>query len=247
MTRLIELARLDERGAAGRDELAEAVAVAGLVCFPTDTVYGVGGVAAPATAAALARAKGRPSDKPFQLVYPTLGALLSAVALSPAVAAAARRLLPGPFTLLVPYPAGTSFPSPGAVEWPTTGRRADDGGVADDRAGDAEATTVATLGVRVPAWPPAARALAGLPFPLLASSANPSGGADPAALEQVEPALRAACDLLLDGGPTSGVSSTVLDLSGLEAGRGYRILRAGAADAATIAAIFANQEGPAAP
>jgi L-threonylcarbamoyladenylate synthase len=232
VSRLIELARLDERGDAGRAELAAAVAAAALVCFPTDTVYGVGGVAAPATAAALARAKGRPSDKTFQLVYPTLTALLSSVALSPAVAAAARRLLPGPFTLIVPYPAGTSFPPPGAVEWPASA---------------GEATTVATLGVRVPAWPPAARALAGLPFPLLASSANPSGAADPATLEQVEPSLRAACDLLLDGGPTSGVSSTVLDLSGLEAGRGYRILRPGAADAATIAAIFANQEGPAAP
>ena len=102
-------------------------------------------------------------------------------------------------------------------------------------------------GVRVPAWPPAARALAGLPFPLLASSANLSGGGDPAALEEVEPAVRAACDLLLDAGPTSGVSSTVLDLSGLEAGRGFRILRAGATDAAAIAAILASNEGPAAP
>ena len=93
MSRLIELARLDERG---RAELAEAVDAATLVCFPTDTVYGVGGVAAPATAAALARAKARPPGKPFQLVYPTLTALLSSVTLSPAVAAAARRLLPGP-------------------------------------------------------------------------------------------------------------------------------------------------------
>ncbi len=240
MSRLIELARLDERGSV---ELAEAVVAAALVCFPTDTVYGLGGVVAPATAVALARAKERPPDKPFQLVYPTVAALLCSVALSPAVAAAARRLLPGPFTLIVPYPAGMSFPPPGAVEWPEAGRRAGSG----DRRGAAEATAVATLGLRVPAWPPAMRALAGLPFPLLASSANPSGGPDPAWLEQVEPALRAACDLLLDGGPTSGVSSTVLDLSGLEAGRGHRILRAGAADAAAIAAMLANQEGPAAP
>ena len=245
MSRLIELARLDERG---RAELAEAVATAALVCFPTDTVYGLGGVAAPATAAALTAAKGRPSDKPFQLVYPSLAALLCAVALSPAVSAVARRLLPGPFTLLVPYPADMSFPPPGAVEWPALADEAtvDRTGAASGRTGGGS-TTVRTLGVRVPDWPPAARALAGLPFPLLASSANPSGGADPASLEQVEPAVRAACDLLLDGGPTSGVSSTVLDLSGLEAGRGYRILRTGAADAAAIAAMLANQEGPAAP
>ena len=249
MSRLIELARLDARG---RGELAEAVAAAALVCFPTDTVYGLGGVAAPATAAALARAKGRPPDKPFQLIHPTVAALLSSVPLSPAVAVAARRLLPGPFTLVVPYPAGMSFPPPGAVEWLEAGRAGDgDAGIVEVRRtggpAAAAATAVATLGVRVPAWPPAMRALTALPFPLLASSANPSGGADPAALEQVEPALRAACDLLLDGGPASGVSSTVLDLSGLEAGRGYRMLRAGAANAAAIAAALANQEGPAAP
>ena len=247
MNRLIELAGLDEHGCA---ELADAIAGAALVCFPTDTVYGLGGVVSPATAAALAAAKGRPSDKPFQLIYPSLVALLAAVPHSPAVAAAARRLLPGPFTLLVPYPAGMSFPPPGAVEWPA----AADEAAADRAAGQAapgrkagEPITVATLGVRVPDWPPTARALAGLPFALLASSANSSGGADPAALEEVEPAVRAACDLVLDGGPTSGVSSTVLDLSGLEAGRGYRILRSGAADAAAIAAMLANQEGPAAP
>ena len=228
MGRLIELARLDERG---RAELAGAIAAATLVCFPTDTVYGVGGAATPATAAALARAKGRPADKPFQLIYPTVAALLAEVALSPSVATAARRLLPGPFTLVVPYPATMSFPPAGAVEWPAA----------------AGAETVATLGVRVPAWPLGAAALAGLPFALVASSANPSGGADPATLDQVDPALLAACELVLDGGPTTGVSSTVIDLSGLEAGRGYRILRAGTTDAAAIAAIFASKEGPAAP
>ena len=97
--------------------LAATIAGAGLVCFPTDTVYGIGGVVAPATAAAIARVKGRRPDKPLQVVYPTVDLLLSAVALSPAVAAAARRLLPGPFTLVVPYPEDMVFPPPGAAEW----------------------------------------------------------------------------------------------------------------------------------
>jgi tRNA A37 threonylcarbamoyladenosine synthetase subunit TsaC/SUA5/YrdC len=92
----------------------------------------------------------------------------------------------------------------------------------------------------VPVWPPAARALARLPFPLLASSANPSGEHDPVGLSDVAPGVRAACDLLLDAGPTSGVSSTVLDLSGLQAGRGFRVLRLGAVGTAEIAAILAS-------
>ncbi len=54
-----------------------------------------------------------------------------------------------------------SFPPPGAVEWPAAGRRAD----GSDRPGAAEATAVATLGVRVPAWPPATRALAASALP----------------------------------------------------------------------------------
>jgi tRNA A37 threonylcarbamoyladenosine synthetase subunit TsaC/SUA5/YrdC len=94
----------------------------------------------------------------------------------------------------------------------------------------------------VPDWPRAARALAALPFPLFASSANLSGRDDPAELADVDPVVRAACDLLLDAGPTSGVSSTVLDLSGLPAGRGFRVLRAGAVGAAEIASILASHE-----
>jgi L-threonylcarbamoyladenylate synthase len=245
VNRAIDLARLrsGERAA-----LVEAIAAAGLVCFPTDTVYGIGGVVSPATGRAIARAKGRAADKPLQVVYPTLELLLAGVALSPAVADAARRLLPGPFTLVVPYPEGVTFPPFGLVAWPaaadaTEGAPGDDaeGGPREGgRGGGAAPAVVRTLGVRVPAWPTAARALARLPFPLLASSANPSGAHDPVGLSGVAPGVRAACDLLLDAGPTSGVSSTVLDLSGLQAGRGFRILRAGAVGAAEIAAILAN-------
>jgi L-threonylcarbamoyladenylate synthase len=214
---------LGDLGPVAAARLADDVAAAALVCFPTDTVYGIGGLATAATAAAIARVKGRPPDKPLQLVYPTLELLLGSVPLAPDIAAAARRLLPGPFTLVVPYPEGWRFPPPGVLETP-------------------DGAPVTTLGVRVPDWPSAARALAALPFPLLASSANPSGGDDPAELAAVDPQVRAACDLLLDAGPTSGVSSTVLDLSGLPAGRGFRVLRAGALGAAEIASILASHE-----
>lgn len=244
VSRTIDLARLGAGAApspapeTAAARLAEAVAAAGLVCFPTDTVYGIGGVATAATAAAIARVKGRRADKPLQLVYPTLEMLLDRVALAPAVSAAARRLLPGPFTLVVPYPDGLAFPPPGLVDRPPDAPAA---AAAHEHQGAAP-LAVKTLGVRVPDWPRAARALAGLPFPLLASSANLSGRGDPAALSRVDPAVRAACDLLLDAGPISGVSSTVLDLSGLPAGRGFRVLRAGASGAAEIAAILASQE-----
>ena len=220
MNRAVDLGGL---GADAVARLAHDVAAAALVCFPTDTVYGIGGVATAATAAAIARVKGRRPDKPLQLVYPTLELLVESVPLAPAVATAVRRLLPGPFTLIVPYPDGLRSPSPSVLEPPG-------------------AAPLKTLGVRVPDWPRAARALAALPFPLFASSANLSGRDDPAELADVDPVVRAACDLLLDAGPTSGVSSTVLDLSGLPAGRGFRVLRAGAVGAAEIASILASHE-----
>jgi tRNA A37 threonylcarbamoyladenosine synthetase subunit TsaC/SUA5/YrdC len=85
-----------------------------------------------------------------------------------------------------------------------------------------------TLGVRVPRWPVGARLLATLPYPLLGSSANPSGVAgDPSSLGRVDAGVLAACDLLLDGGPTGGRASTVLDLSRYEAGGGWRVMREG--------------------
>ncbi len=149
------------------------------------------------------------------------------MSLEPRLLGAVRRLLPGPFTLLLPYPPGMDFPPAGEVTRTTHGR------------GEAP-TTAATLGVRVPAWPAVARALAGLPFPLLASSANPSGRAAPRSASEVDGRLLAACDLVLDAGPVSGEASTVVDLSLYAAGGTWRILRRGTIDEKGVAALLAG-------
>ncbi len=210
--RRIDLTAAGERCAG----LAERVADARLVCFPTDTVYGVGGRVSAGVAAALTAAKERAADKPLQVVFPSLAALEDARAVAPELLAVCRRLLPGPLTLVVPYPAGWSFPAPGAVRWGAPGGL-----------GGAPLPPVETLGVRVPDWPRGARCLGALEEPLLASSANPSGGAPPAALDEVDAALLARCDLVLDGGRVSGVASTVLDLTRFAVEGRWRILRAG--------------------
>ncbi len=193
-----------------------------LICFPTDTVYGVGGALTPAVADALVAAKGRDPGKPLQVIYPTVEALEVAVAPAPELRAVCRRLLPGPLTLLLPYPAGWDFPLPGTA------------GEAFGR------PAVPTLGVRVPVWPSAARVLAGLRQPLIASSANPGGASPPASLDEVDASLLARCDLALDAGPVSGRASTVVDLSRYaETGR-WRLLRAGAWGEAEVAARLAG-------
>jgi len=243
--------RIDLTAARATDAraLAEAVSAARLVCFPTDTVYGVGGRSTPAVREAVIAAKGRDAGKPLQVVYPSLEVLEASVALEPRVLGAARRLLPGPFTLLVPYPPGLSFPPAGEVPPPASPAspptsptsQASPAPPASSISPAASATSsglTRTLGVRVPAWPPAARGLASLPFGLLASSANPSGGAAPRSVVEVDPGILAACDLLLDAGPVSGLASTVVDLSHYAQGGRWRILRTGAVDEEGVAELL---------
>lgn len=64
--------------------------------------------------------------------------------------------------------------------------------------------------------------------PLLLTSANLAGQPEARTLEQVEPALRAGADLVLDAGELPGTPSTVVDLGTLEDGGSWRIVREGA-------------------
>jgi L-threonylcarbamoyladenylate synthase len=217
---------LDGVPADGAAELAGAIAAARLVCFPTDTVYGVGGLLSPSVRDAIVAAKARDSEKPVQVICPSVPFLISWLALGPALREAVERLLPGAYTLLLPHPPGLAFPPPGEVSQRRTGMF----GVVN--------RPVRTIGVRVPAWPESAQAMAGLPFALLASSANPSGGLPPRAVDDIEPGLLAACDLVLDAGPVAGVASTILDLSAFATERTWRILRRGSADEREVAAVL---------
>ena len=216
----LDLATLRASDAAA---LEERVRAARLVCFPTDTVYGVGGALTPAVAGALRAAKGRDPGKPLQVVFATVATLEAGMMLAPALRVACRRLLPGPVTLLLPYPAGWDFPLPG-------------------EAGEAFGRpAVPTIGVRVPRWPFGARVLGGFRQPLLASSANLSGASPAASLDDVDSSLLARCDLALDAGAVSGLASSVVDLSRyVETGR-WRLLRAGVWGEAEVAAKLAGR------
>jgi L-threonylcarbamoyladenylate synthase len=197
--RIIDLAHTEAA------ELAAAVAGAALICFPTDTVYGIGGPCRSRTYDAIRAVKGREPGKPLQVIFPTLEQLFDEVRPGPDLTAALGRLLPGPVTLVVPYPDGFDGPPPGRT-----------------------AAGAPTLGVRVPPWPPAARAMATLDHPLVASSANLSGAPPAHRLDDVPPIVRAACDLLLDGGAVGGVASTVVDLVDYASRGRWRVLRDGA-------------------
>jgi L-threonylcarbamoyladenylate synthase len=185
------------------------LAADGVAVFPADTVYGL--ACAPDSRHGVERLywlKGRPQDKPAAVMFFSLDILLDALPeLDERVVVALRALLPGPVTALVPN-RERRFPL-------------------------ACGPDPATLGLRVPK---VENGLREVRSPVLQSSANRSGGPDPARLADVPPALRAAADLVLDGGDLPGTPSTVVDLRAPE----WRILREGALSRDAVAATLAG-------
>jgi L-threonylcarbamoyladenylate synthase len=179
---------------------AAAVAAGAVVVFPADTVYGLGAdPSTPAGRDALYELKGRPAHQPTALMVPTVDVLLELLPELPAAAVhAARALLPGPYTLVLPNPAGR-FP------WLC-------------------GTNLAAIGVRVPALRGAGGELLDAVRALAATSANLRGGPEPRRLDDVPRELREAAAAVVDGGELPGTPSTVIDFTGPEP----RVLREGA-------------------
>jgi L-threonylcarbamoyladenylate synthase len=173
------------------EPLVAALAVGELVVIPTDTVYGLACAAHLADACArLLRAKGRDGAKPSALLAGSVESLLAEVLpeLRGPDAAAIRRLLPGPLTVVVPNP-GRRY------RW---------------LCGDEPER----VGVRVPDLPAdLAAAIARVPA-VLATSLNAAGERAATTLD-VPATLAAAVAVALDAGPASGgLPSTVVDLTG---------------------------------
>jgi L-threonylcarbamoyladenylate synthase len=70
--------------------------------------------------------------------------------------------------------------------------------------------------------------LAGVVTPVFQTSANHSGEPAPARISDVHEQIVSAVDLVIDGGELSGKPSTVVDLTAVEAGGEWKILREGA-------------------
>jgi L-threonylcarbamoyladenylate synthase len=198
--------------AADAQTFARCIAVGGIAVFPADTVYGL--ACEPDSKEAVQRLymlKRRSPDKPAAVMFFALDLALAALPeLGPRTTDAARALLPGAVTLLLPNPARRFPLACGA---------------------DAE-----VLGVRVPSWPPALAALADVRWPVLQSSANAAGGPDARRLEDVPAYMREHTDLVLDGGELPGTPSTVVDLRTYEVDEDWSVAREGAISATEIAA-----------
>lgn len=188
------------------------IAVGGVALFPADTVYGL--ATDPSSREGverLYRIKGRPPDRPAAVMFFDLGLALDALPeLGERTRLALERLLPGGVTLVLPNPR-RRYP---LACGPAPGR----------------------LGLRVPALEGPLEPLQAARWPVLQSSANPSGGADARRLGEVDEVIRRGVDMQLDGGELPGTPSTVIDLSAYEDSGEYRVLREGAVPAVEVAA-----------
>ena len=97
-----------------------------------------------------------------------------------------------------------------------------------------------TVGLRVPAGPAVRAMLTAYGEPLYATSANISGEPAPKGIEEVDPRVSEAVDVIVDGEPGSGEASAVVDLSG----GGVRLLRGtGDLSEGRLAELAAGGEG----
>ncbi|MCW3008892.1 MAG: L-threonylcarbamoyladenylate synthase [Solirubrobacterales bacterium] len=190
------------------------MAVGGIAIFPADTVYGL--ACDPATSdsvEALYRLKQRPLVKSSAVLFFSLElAFASLPDLPSRTASALEALLPGGVTLLLPNP--------------------------EHRFRLACGDDPETLGLRVPALPPAASALHAVNWPVLQSSANRSGESDARRVCEIAPELRDAADLVLDAGQLAGTPSTIVDLRSFGIDGSWSIVRHGLVDEDRVAAAL---------
>ena len=161
----------------------------GLVAFPTETVYGLGGNALDVTAShRIYAAKGRPSDNPLIVHIADMASLLPLVTEIPE---AARKLAsacwPGPLTMI--------FHKSSIVPLETTGG-------------------LDSVAVRFPSHPIACALIRAGGGYVAAPSANTSGRPSPTMAEHVIEDLKGKIEMIVDGGSVGiGLESTIVDFT----------------------------------
>ncbi len=164
----------------------EVIEAGGVLIFPTDTIYGIGGN--PWDEQAIARVqkmKQRPADRPFALLLSALDAMERFARLDERSRAILERFLPGPYTFLLSAAEGAPR----------------------------SAVKAGKVGVRIPDHPFFGTVMRSLGRPLFGTSVNRSG--EPP-LESVEAIIErfGNVDLIVEGTTApSGIVSAIIDLT----------------------------------
>ncbi len=161
----------------------------GLVAFPTETVYGLGGSALDKDAAAkIYSAKGRPSDNPLIVHIARLDDIKPIVSRIPDSALTlAQAFWPGPLTMILPKSDLVPLSVTGGLD---------------------------TVAVRMPDHEIALALIRSGGGYIAAPSANTSGRPSPTTAQHVRDDLDGKIDMIIDGGIVGiGVESTIIDLT----------------------------------
>ena len=161
----------------------------GLVAFPTETVYGLGGDALnPLSSRKIYAAKGRPSDNPLIVHIADLQALSPIVGEIPGNARKlAERFWPGPLTMILHKSDRVPYETTGGLD---------------------------TVAVRMPANRIAQEMIRAAGGYVAAPSANRSGRPSPTVARYVAEDLAGRVEMIIDGGDVEiGLESTIVDLT----------------------------------
>ncbi|MBQ3927562.1 MAG: threonylcarbamoyl-AMP synthase [Clostridia bacterium] len=165
------------------------IASGGLVVFPTETVYGLGGNALnPASSKKIYAAKGRPSDNPL-IVHVARPEDAEELAFTvPSFYELAQAFMPGPLTVILKKKDIVPSETSGGLD---------------------------TVAIRCPANPVAHALIECAGVPIAAPSANLSGKPSPTSAQDVLEDMSGRVDCIIDGGPSDiGLESTIVSLAG---------------------------------
>lgn len=171
-------------------DAGQILANGGLVAFPTETVYGLGGDGLKENAAArIYAAKGRPSDNPLILHIAELSALEVLAKEVPELAyRLAEKFWPGPLTMILKKSEIVPYATTGGLD---------------------------TVAIRMPSDEIAREIIRASGTYIAAPSANLSGRPSPTKAEHVVEDLAGRVEMIVDGGASDiGLESSIIDLSG---------------------------------
>ncbi|MBE5781057.1 MAG: threonylcarbamoyl-AMP synthase [Clostridiales bacterium] len=179
--------RREEERQAGINAAAAALKRGDVIAFPTETVYGLGGLAKDAQAVKrIFAVKGRPLNNPVLVHVSNMDMAKETGHFTP-LALELSKLWPAPLSLVVPA-------APWVPKEVTAG--------------------LSTVGIRMPRHE-GALGLIEAAGPIAAPSANLSGRPSPTELGHVKEDLDGKIPVILDGGPCElGLESTVIDATG---------------------------------
>ena len=186
---VIDEENIDDSAKSCLEEAGEIIKNGGLVAFPTETVYGLGGDALnPESSKKIYAAKGRPSDNPLIVHIADMEHLDKIVSEVPNIAyALAKEYWPGPLTMIMNKSDAVPYETTGGLD---------------------------TVAIRMPSNKIAAEFIRKAGGYIAAPSANVSGRPSPTEAKYCVEDLSGKVEMIIDGGKVGiGLESTIIDLT----------------------------------